>query len=84
MKMGLGLGFVAFGVLLVAHAMQRRRGWWRVSGKQMLWWLYFISGGQGTLENLSERDLERQGTNTEMAAGILSIAIGIAAIVAYA
>jgi hypothetical protein len=84
MKIVFGVGFVLLGIGLLAHAVHRRRQWWRVSTKPMPWWLYWLAGGQGIREGPTDLDLEREGTGAEAAAGAVSLAIGIAALIAFA
>jgi hypothetical protein len=89
-KVLVGVGFIAFGVLLLAHALRRRRRWSFVSDAPTphdlapaRWWKYFVVS-ERILEYPSERAVEKEGTVAEALAGALSVAVGIAAVIAFA
>jgi hypothetical protein len=72
-----------FGVLALAHASLRRRHWSRFSreplpGRRSM---YIVSSTNG---NPSELDVEKNAVRMEAFIGLLAVAVGVAAIIAYA
>ena len=79
----LGLCFLAFGLLVLLHAEFRRRRWVRVPDEPIPLWQYMVLGGRLSAEP-SIRSIEQEGTIAQALAGAVSLAIGIAAIIAFA
>lgn len=78
-----GLGFALFGACLLFHAEFRRRRWRHVPDQPIPLWQYMVLGGRLSAEP-SIRSIEQEGTVAQALAGAVSLAIGIAAIVAFA
>jgi hypothetical protein len=82
-RVALGLCFALFGLTLLLHAEFRRRRWVRVPDEPIPLWQYMVLGGRLSAEP-SIRSIEQEGTIAQGFAGVVSLAIGIAAIVAFA
>jgi hypothetical protein len=82
-RVALGLCFVLFGLSLLLHAEFRRRRWVRVPNEPIPLWQYMVLGGRLSAEPCI-RSIEQEGTIAQALAGAVSLAIGVAAIVAFA
>jgi hypothetical protein len=82
-RVALGLCFALFGLSLLLHAELRRRRWLHVPDEPIPLWQYMILGGRLSAEP-SIRSIEQEGTIAQGLAGAVSLAIGVAAIVAFA
>ena len=83
LRVVLGLCFALFGLTLLLHAEFRRRRWLHVPDEPIPLWQYMILGGRLSAEPCI-RSIEQEGTIVQALAGAVSIAIGVAAIVAFA
>jgi hypothetical protein len=79
----LGLCFALFGLTLLLHAEFRRRRWLHVRDEPIPLWQYMILGGRLSAEPCI-RSIEQEGTIVQALAGAVSLAIGVAAIIAFA
>jgi hypothetical protein len=78
-----GLCFALFGLSLLVHAELRRRRWRHVPNEPIPLWQYMILGGRLSAEPCI-RSIEQEGTIVQGLAGAVALAIGVAAIVAFA
>ena len=79
----MGLSFLAFGLVVLLHAEYRRRRWPRVPDEAIPQWQYLVLGGRLSASP-SVRSIEQEGTVVQAFAGLVSLAIGVAAVIAFA
>ena len=70
----LALVVLVLGVGMIVHALQRRKNWGRYSTAPLPWWKTFLSY-RLPRENVSERDIEQEGTVAEGLVGVLLLLV---------
>jgi uncharacterized membrane protein len=66
----LALVVLALGVGMIGHSLKRHERWGRYSTAPLPWWKTFLSY-RLPRENVSERDIEQEGTVAEGLVGVL-------------
>jgi len=82
-RVAVGLCFLAFGLCVLLHAEFRRRRWVSIPDEPIPLWQYMMLGGRLSAQP-SIRAIEQEGTVAQALAGAVSLAIGIAGVIAFA
>jgi hypothetical protein len=72
----LALGLLTLGVWMIRHALNRRKRWEGYSTAPLPWWKTFLSY-RLPRENVSERDIEQEGTVAEGFGGVLLLLVAL-------
>jgi hypothetical protein len=72
----LALGLLTLGVWMIRHALDRRKRWGFYSTAPLPWWKTFLSY-RLPRENVSERDIEQEGTVAEGLGGVLLLLVAL-------
>ena len=72
----LALGLLTLGVWMIRHALRRRKRWGAYSAAPLPWWKTFLSY-RLPRENVSERDIEQEGTVAEGFVGVLLLLLAL-------